>query len=664
MTLRPLRHSVGILVVAAIALAATAAPASAIVANTAGGRVSYWPLNGAAAASRAGALRTSVPPFEAEPPLLWHGGPVMHSQTAYAIFWAPGGASDFPSGYIAAVEGFLKDVASDSGKPTNVYSVSAQYEDGSGHATYSDTFGGSTVDTDAYPTSGTCPPYEGFTGVEYTSCISDAKLAAEANAVLAAKSWPHGLGDEYYMVLPPHVGSCFGTSLGSGCFDAAFCAYHSYTGSPEPEPEPNTVTVYANISYSPGDVFGCGVGEYPNGHVNGNVDDTLSSLSHEANESITDPTLEAWFDSQRFENGDECRNTQDESDYGNPLGGSPGALFNQTIGTHHYYLQQEWSNDTEDCAQLVTPAVPSIADPSEITINESVPFDGSGSTPGAGGIASFLWHFGDGGTSTLENPSHTFASLGSFPVSLTVTDDGGFTYTTEREVTVLPPAQPPEATSAPATGVTDTGASLNGSVNPMGRKTTFRFEYGTTTAYGSVTSTASAGSGSSAVPVSAPVGGLAPSTTYHFRLSATNVANTVHGGDLTFTTAATPPPPPPVVILPPPEPPPGAGVAAVLAGVVKGGSAQLSLSCQGGGACNGTLELIVRVKVHRHGTTRFKKQAIGRATFRIPAGASQKLTISLTALGKALLKAAGRAGLRVTASGSGLKSATVSLKRG
>jgi hypothetical protein len=420
--------NLGVLPIALIALSVFATPADAVVTNTAGGRISYLPLNEAATAHGAAPIHSTVP--TGEPPLEYHGGPVMHSQTAYAIFWAPSGYA-FPSGYTSAIEGFLKNVATDSGKPSNVYSVSAQYADETGHATYNDSFGGSLVDTTAYPTSGSCEPYEGFTGVEYTSCVTDEQMAAEVNSDVTAQGWPHGLAAEYYVVLPPHAGSCF-EETGEECFDLEFCAYHNYTESP--------TTIYSNISYSPGDVSGCGVGEYPNGHSNGNADDTFSSLSHEANESITDPTLEAWFDEEGFENGDECRNTPFEEDFGAPLGGSAGALFNQSIAGAHYYLQQEWSNDTEDCAQRVDPATPQIADPGQLVSGQPASLNGSSSFPGSGGIASFSWNFGDGGTASGPNPPHTFQTPGTFTITLTLKDDGDFPFSTTRQVSVAAPA--------------------------------------------------------------------------------------------------------------------------------------------------------------------------------------------------------------------------------
>lgn len=427
-----------------VALLALPAIAGAVVVptTTASGRASYLPTNEGNAPKlqqARGEAGLTVP--TGSPPLLFHGGPVMTSDEAFAIFWAPSGFS-FPSGYEAAISEYLENVAADSGLTTNVYSVGAQYEGSNGHASYEDTFGGSVVDTHAYPATGTCPAYSGLHGVEYTVCLSNAKIEAEVHTVRAEQGWPTGIQAEYYVVLPPQVGSCFGTTAGSGCFDKEFCAYHSFGESP--------TVVFANISYSPGDPSACGVGEYPNGHANGNVDDTLSGLSHEANESITDPLLNAWFDKKGFEDGDQCRNSSD--DYGPPLGGSAGSLFNESIGSGHYFLQQEWSNDIEDCAQRVGPAKPVIANPGTPAPGQLVEFNGSGSLAGDGGIVSFKWEFGDAGTGSGVHPLHAYAVPGVYTVTLTLTDDGGFTYSTSREITVVAPAPspaPPNATPIP-----------------------------------------------------------------------------------------------------------------------------------------------------------------------------------------------------------------------
>ena len=113
----------------------------------------------------------------------------------------------------------------------------------------------------------------------------------------------------------------------------------------------------------------------------------------------------------------------------------------------------------------------------------------------------------------------------------------------------------PGAVTDPATEIHTSDATLAGTVTPRSQATTYSFEWGLTTGYGSSTATSSAGSGSSTQSVTALVSGLAPATTYHFRVVATNAAGTTLGADRTFTTSAPPPFALPValpVTLPPP----------------------------------------------------------------------------------------------------------------
>jgi PKD repeat protein len=63
-------------------------------------------------------------------------------------------------------------------------------------------------------------------------------------------------------------------------------------------------------------------------------------------------------------------------------------------------------------------------------------FDASASYDPDGSIVSYAWDFGDGATSTGQNPSHTYAADGTYTVSLTVTDDSAATDTASQDVTV------------------------------------------------------------------------------------------------------------------------------------------------------------------------------------------------------------------------------------
>ena len=62
------------------------------------------------------------------------------------------------------------------------------------------------------------------------------------------------------------------------------------------------------------------------------------------------------------------------------------------------------------------------------------------STDADGTIAARSWSFGDGGTSTAQNPSRTYAAAGTYTVTLTVTDNGGATGSVSQNVTVTAPA--------------------------------------------------------------------------------------------------------------------------------------------------------------------------------------------------------------------------------
>lgn len=105
---------------------------------------------------------------------------------------------------------------------------------------------------------------------------------------------------------------------------------------------------------------------------------------------------------------------------------------------------------------------------------------------------------------------------------------------------VVTKIQAPSVSTGIATAVSSSGATLNGAVGPGSSATTYRFEFGTTTAYGSrvPASDAFAGADAGTHAVAQAVSGLTPNTTYHFRIVATNALGFVTAGtDQTFTTA-------------------------------------------------------------------------------------------------------------------------------
>ena len=84
-----------------------------------------------------------------------------------------------------------------------------------------------------------------------------------------------------------------------------------------------------------------------------------------------------------------------------------------------------------------------------------------------------------------------------------------------------------------ADSITTTSARLRGKVRSNSQATEYSFEYGATTSYGDWTPDAYAGSGYDLNQVASEVEGLAPGTTYHYRLVAENNAGETKGADRT-----------------------------------------------------------------------------------------------------------------------------------
>jgi hypothetical protein len=99
---------------------------------------------------------------------------------------------------------------------------------------------------------------------------------------------------------------------------------------------------------------------------------------------------------------------------------------------------------------------------------------------------------------------------------------------------------PPTVTTGTPTGIATPNATLVGFVNPNGLDTKYFFEYGTTTSYGSYTTTGDAGSGTGVVQEDVPISGLAAGTTYYFRIVASSATGETFGGPVAFTTQPRP----------------------------------------------------------------------------------------------------------------------------
>ena len=105
------------------------------------------------------------------------------------------------------------------------------------------------------------------------------------------------------------------------------------------------------------------------------------------------------------------------------------------------------------------------------------------------------------------------------------------------DVTFTTTAIAPTVTTGAVADITASGVTFNGKVNANNASTAVMFQYGLTASYTATLATAPVAIGTTDTDVSMGIiTGLLPNTTYHYCLSAVNIAGTTDGSDATFTT--------------------------------------------------------------------------------------------------------------------------------
>jgi len=357
--------------------------------------------------------------------MTFHGGTVQHAEKDYFIFWIPSGHY-MPPSYRSGLNTWLADVAGDDYLPGDVFAVAQQYYDLTGPGStqsfvpYAITSGAAIVDTDALPAS-SC------TDSPAPVCIDDAQLRAEVQHVITAHSLPQNRNTQYIVFTPVNVGSCF-TSTSSSCAYSQYCGYHGFfTGTAGQ-------IVYANMPWLYG-TSGCDVNmAFGTGFANGSaIDPEVGVLSHELIETMTDPNLNAWFDSSGNEIGDKCAYIYGGGGYGSMTGLANNGLgfWNQGLVADEYLLQMEFSNrnsngtstgcvssdsDTQPVVTIsIVPNPPVHGSSAKFTANITDPY----------GVNLVQWTFGDGTTATGNPVNHTYATAGAKTVTVIVTDKHG-----------------------------------------------------------------------------------------------------------------------------------------------------------------------------------------------------------------------------------------------
>jgi len=221
------------------------------------------------------------------PLMTYHGGPVLHTNTTTAIFWGSEWSStSFQGDKVTGLDTFFGGL-----NKSSFASTSTEYTDGSGNVTTSSTYHGHVFDLSTAP--------------RRAIQVSDA--VAEACKVTNDNPDPNGV---YFLY----------TSTGAGHVN--YCAWHSHGTCS------NGASV--QVAYMPNidGIAGCDPQDTTTSHSEG-LAALVNVTSHEWSEAITDPALNAWYDSSGEENGDKCA----------------WSFHNDvSVGGQQWKVQMEWSN--------------------------------------------------------------------------------------------------------------------------------------------------------------------------------------------------------------------------------------------------------------------------------------------------------------------------------
>ena len=179
-------------------------------------------------------------------------------------------------------------------------------------------------------------------------------------------------------------------------------------------------------------------------------------------------------------------------DFGNGTtgtGATPSATYTEA-GTFNVTLTvtddagetNSVSTTVEIVAAANQPPVANPGGPYNGTVDSAVQFDGSASSDPDGTIASYSWDFGNDTTGTGATPSATYTEVGTFNVTLTVTDDVGETSSVSTTVEIVAAAnQPPVANpGGPYNGTVDVAVQFDGSASsdPDGTIASYNWDFG------------------------------------------------------------------------------------------------------------------------------------------------------------------------------------------
>lgn len=190
--------------------------------------------------------------------------------------------------------------------------------------------------------------FNGSTSVSSSTNLSDSGVLSQVTNAINSGRLPSDSNAVYFVLTSSNINETSG-------FCTQYCGWHTHATI-------NGVDIkYSFVGNSDRCPSGCEIQSTgPNSPASGvgGADGMANVISHELEEAISDPDLNAWFDSSGQENADKCNfnfgatSTCNANGLCTSAGTTAKAKYNQTFGNHDWMLQQNWRNSGGGaCAQ-------------------------------------------------------------------------------------------------------------------------------------------------------------------------------------------------------------------------------------------------------------------------------------------------------------------------
>lgn len=254
----------------------------------------------------------------------YHGGPVMKGTVPIFIVWY--GNWNGTGSNTAATRSAIEHYVGTLGGSAPML-IDSTYGDNAGNVSGNVTFGGSTI-------------------VSSATNLSDATLRTTVGSAISSGRLPNNPNGLYLVLTSSNINETSG-------FCTRYCGFHTHATLSGSDIK---YAYVGNVDRCPSGCEPQTTGPNSAATGQGGVDGMANVIFHEASEAISDPDLNAWFDSSGAENGDKCNfnfgTEQTCSTQCSAAGNSARAKFNQTFGGNNYLLQQNWRNSGGGaCAQ-------------------------------------------------------------------------------------------------------------------------------------------------------------------------------------------------------------------------------------------------------------------------------------------------------------------------